>query len=49
LITNNPEKVQAMEDAGIRVVERVPATIPSEPTFEKYLETKRDKMGHLVG
>ncbi len=49
LITNNPEKVQAMEDAGIRVVERVPATIPAEPTFEKYLETKRDKMGHLVG
>ena len=49
LITNNPEKVQAMEDAGIRVVERVPATIPSEPTFERYLETKRDKMGHLAG
>jgi GTP cyclohydrolase II len=48
LITNNPEKVQAMEDAGIRVVERVSATIPSEPTFERYLETKRDKMGHLV-
>ena len=49
LITNNPEKVQALEDAGIRVVERVSATIPSEPTFERYLETKRDKMGHLVG
>jgi GTP cyclohydrolase II len=49
LITNNPEKVAAMEAAGIRVVERVPATIPSEPTFERYLETKRDKMGHLVG
>ena len=49
LITNNPEKVAALEAAGIRVVERVPATIPSEPTFERYLETKRDKMGHLVG
>ena len=49
LITNNPEKVAAMEAAGIRVVERVPATIPSEPTFERYLETKRDKMGHLAG
>ena len=48
LITNNPEKVQALEDAGIRVVERVSATIPLEPTFERYLETKRDKMGHLV-
>jgi GTP cyclohydrolase II len=49
LITNNPEKVQALEDAGVRVVERVSATIPSEPTFERYLETKREKMGHLVG
>jgi GTP cyclohydrolase II len=49
LITNNPEKVAAMEAAGIRVVERVSAAIPSEPTFERYLETKRDKMGHLVG
>jgi GTP cyclohydrolase II len=49
LITNNPEKVSALETAGIRVVERVSAAIPSEPTFERYLETKRDKMGHLVG
>ncbi|MGC9198513.1 MAG: GTP cyclohydrolase II [Acidobacteriaceae bacterium] len=48
LITNNPEKVRALEDAGIRVVERVPATIPAEPTFARYLETKRSKMGHLV-
>ena len=49
LITNNPEKVAALEDAGIRVVERVSATIPAEQTFERYLETKRDKIGHLVG
>jgi GTP cyclohydrolase II len=49
LITNNPVKVAAMEDAGIRVVERVSAAIPLEPTFERYIETKRDKMGHIVG
>ncbi len=49
LITNNPEKVAALEEAGIRVVERLSATIPSEPTFERYIETKREKMGHLVG
>jgi GTP cyclohydrolase II len=49
LITNNPEKVAALESAGIRVLERVSAAIPAEPTFERYLETKRDKMGHLVG
>jgi GTP cyclohydrolase II len=48
LITNNPEKVAAMEAAGIRVRERISAAIPSEPTFERYLETKREKMGHLV-
>ena len=49
LMTNNPEKVAALEDAGIQVTERLSATIPSEPTFERYLETKRDKMGHFVG
>ena len=49
LITNNPEKVSALEDAGITVVDRLSAAIPSEPTFERYLETKREKMGHLVG
>jgi GTP cyclohydrolase II len=48
LMTNNPEKVAALEAAGITVVERISAAIPSEPTFERYLETKRDKMGHLV-
>jgi GTP cyclohydrolase II len=49
LITNNPEKVAALEAAGIRVTERVSATIPAEPTFERYLQTKHEKMGHLVG
>ena len=48
LMTNNPEKVTAMEDAGIKVTERLSAAIPSEPTFARYLETKREKMGHLV-
>jgi GTP cyclohydrolase II len=49
LITNNPDKVSALEAGGIKVVERLSAAIPSEPTFERYLETKREKMGHLVG
>jgi GTP cyclohydrolase II len=49
LITNNPEKVEALELAGVRVVERISALVPSEPTNERYLQTKRDKMGHLVG
>lgn len=49
LMTNNPEKVDALKAAGIHVTERLSAAIPSEPTFERYLETKREKMGHLVG
>ena len=48
LITNNPDKVAAMETAGIRVVERVSAEVEAEPTFAKYLEVKREKMGHLL-
>jgi len=48
LITNNPEKVEALEQAGIKVVERISAEVPAEPTNERYLQTKREKMGHLV-
>ena len=48
LITNNPEKVAALESAGITVAERISAEVPSEPTFERYLQTKQEKMGHLV-
>jgi GTP cyclohydrolase II len=48
LMTNNPEKIAALENGGIEVTQRVSAAIPSEPTFARYLETKREKMGHLV-
>ncbi len=48
LLTNNPEKVAALERAGIRVVERISAVVPVEQSFEHYLEVKRDKMGHLL-
>jgi GTP cyclohydrolase II len=48
LITNNPAKVEALEAVGIKVLERISADVPAEPTFERYLQTKRDKMGHLV-
>ncbi|GGA61709.1 hypothetical protein GCM10011507_11570 [Edaphobacter acidisoli] len=49
LITNNPAKVEALEQAGIKVTERISAEVPTEPTNERYLKTKREKMGHLVG
>jgi GTP cyclohydrolase II len=48
LITNNPEKVTALEAAGITVVQRISAEVVAEPSFERYLKTKQDKMGHLV-
>lgn len=48
LITNNPEKVEALQAVGITVAERISAEVSPEPTFEKYLKTKQDKMGHLV-
>ncbi len=47
LLTNNPEKVAALERAGIQVVERIPALVPVEQSFEHYLDVKREKMGHL--
>lgn len=47
LMTNNPEKVAALERAGIRVVERVPAEVPAQESFEQYLRVKQEKMGHI--
>ena len=48
LITNNPEKVAALESAGIAVVERVSAEVEPLESFERYLRTKHEKMGHIV-
>ena len=47
LLSNNPEKVAALENAGVRVVERVPCEVEAQPDAEGYLKTKREKMGHL--
>jgi GTP cyclohydrolase II len=47
LISNNPEKVAAVENAGIKVVERVSADVEPYEHSEGYLRTKKEKMGHL--
>ena len=47
LISNNPEKVAALENAGIEVVERVSAEVEPYEYSEQYLRTKKEKMGHL--
>ena len=49
LITNNPDKVAALESAGIRVTERISAEVESQESFERYLRTKQEKMGHIFG
>ena len=46
LMTNNPAKVAALEEAGIRVFERVPHHLPPNPHNARYLATKRDRTGH---
>lgn len=48
LMTNNPKKIVGLEGYGLEVVERVPIEIEPNETNQKYLETKRDKLGHLI-
>jgi GTP cyclohydrolase II len=48
LITNNPEKVAALESAGIEVTERVSAEVEPQDSFADYVRTKQEKMGHIV-
>ena len=48
LMTNNPEKVAALESAGIAVIERVSAEVEAQDSFERYLRTKQEKMGHIL-
>jgi GTP cyclohydrolase II len=47
LLSNNPDKVEALERVGVRVVERVPCEVTPSPHAEEYLRTKREKLGHL--
>jgi GTP cyclohydrolase II len=47
LLSNNPDKVAAVEKAGIEVVERVPCEVTASSYAEEYLRTKKEKMGHL--
>ena len=48
LLTNNPQKVAGLEAQGVRVVERLPLAVPSNPHNERYLATKRDRTGHQL-
>jgi len=48
LLTNNPQKRVGLEGYGLEVVERIPIVAPPNPHNMRYLETKRDKLGHLL-
>lgn len=47
LITNNPKKIVGLESYGLRVVERIPIEVGHNHSNEKYIQTKKDKLGHL--
>jgi 3,4-dihydroxy 2-butanone 4-phosphate synthase / GTP cyclohydrolase II len=47
LLSNNPDKVAALQRAGIRVTERVPCEVAPTEYTQDYLKTKQEKLGHL--
>lgn len=48
LLTNNPRKVVGIQGYGLEIVERVPIVFPPTPHNERYLKTKKEKLGHLI-
>jgi 3,4-dihydroxy 2-butanone 4-phosphate synthase/GTP cyclohydrolase II len=48
LMSNNPEKLEALERAGLEAVERVALEVEPHDAFAQYLRTKKERMGHLI-
>lgn len=48
LLTNNPRKIAGLNGNGLEIVERVPLQLPAKKDNEFYLQTKKDKLGHLL-
>jgi 3,4-dihydroxy 2-butanone 4-phosphate synthase / GTP cyclohydrolase II len=48
VMSNNPDKIRALEEAGLQVVERVPIEVEAEAPAAHYLKTKKEKLGHLL-
>jgi 3,4-dihydroxy 2-butanone 4-phosphate synthase/GTP cyclohydrolase II len=49
LLTNNPKKTEAFEHwVDLKIVDQVPIVAPPHPQRERYLDAKRDKMGHSL-
>jgi len=48
VMSNNPEKLRALENAGLEIVERAPLDVEPHESFSGYLKTKKEKLGHLI-
>lgn len=48
VMSNNPDKIKALEDAGLQVIERVPIEVETKEPAAHYLKIKKEKMGHLI-
>ena len=48
VISNNPDKLRALEEAGLNIVERIPIEVAAEPPAAHYLRVKKEKLGHLL-
>jgi len=48
VLSNNPKKLEALEQAGLQIVERVPIEVDAEEPAAHYLKTKKEKLGHLL-
>jgi 3,4-dihydroxy 2-butanone 4-phosphate synthase/GTP cyclohydrolase II len=48
VISNNPDKLAALEQAGLKIVERIPIEVKAGEPAAQYLKTKKEKMGHLI-
>ncbi|MBC7796781.1 MAG: GTP cyclohydrolase II [Pyrinomonadaceae bacterium] len=48
VMSNNPEKIEAMSEGGLEIVERIPLEIEPSPEKLRYMQTKKNRMGHLL-
>lgn len=48
VMSNNPDKLIALKDAGLQIVERIPIEVATEQPAAHYLRTKKEKLGHLL-
>jgi 3,4-dihydroxy 2-butanone 4-phosphate synthase/GTP cyclohydrolase II len=48
VLSNNPDKIHALEEAGLQVIERVPIEVEAQEPAAHYLKTKKEKLGHLL-